>query len=176
MSRKLRGTAASNIAYTGIVRLSQYTDGKKITIDEVHNAGGISLFNFLADCLVGDFEIAKIARPTKILLLNVDEKNKVVTQAPNTSFIYLLTKPEKIYSATEGIVKYSFIIPQEYFAAGNAYGATRFNAIGLYTDSAKKAEDYAAYCTVETSSWDISISSVLVLDWELHIANKAGGQ
>jgi hypothetical protein len=69
-------------------------------------------------------------------------------------------------------VRYSFIIPQEYFAAGNNQNAIRFNAIGLYTNSAQDAKDYAAYCKVDTSGWSLSISSVLVLDWELHISNQ----
>ena len=131
----------------------------------------MSLFNFLADCLVGDFDAARLNCPAKILLLNFDKETQEVSQAPNTSFIYLLTTPEKLYSTSEGIVKYSFIIPQEYFAAGDINGATRFNAIGLYAGSATDAEDYAAYCEVDTSGWSVSISSVLVLDWELHISN-----
>lgn len=170
MSKELRGTAKNNIAYTGVVKLSQYTNGKKFAIAEIHNEGGKPLFDFLTDCLIGDFDIAKADRPTKILLLNIDEDDEI-NKADNTSFIYLLSKPEKVYSENAGIVKYSFIIPQEYFAAGNANGATRFNAIGLYTDSAKDAKDYAACCKVDTSEWSISISSVLVLDWELHISN-----
>lgn len=170
MSNNLKGITKSNIEYTGIVTLSQYTKGKKFTIAKIHNVGGKSLFNFLVDCLMGDFDIARIDRPTKIALLNVDEE-KNITAAENTSFIHLLTKPEKVYSKDEGIVKYSFVIPQEYFTAGNASGAARFNAIGLYANSATEVEDYAAYCTVDTSDWEISISSVLVLDWELHISN-----
>ena len=170
MSRKLQSAAVKHIEYTGIVTLSQYTKGKKFTIAKIHNTGGKPLFNFLADCLTGDFDIAKMDRPTKILLLNIDDAHQV-TAAKNTSFIYLLSKPEKVYSEAGSIVKYSFIIPQEYFAAGNANGATRFNAIGLYANSATSAEDYAAYCEVDTSDWSISISSVLALDWELHLSN-----
>lgn len=171
MSKKLIGNATNNIAYTGIVRLSQYTKEKKSVVAEIHNEGGLPLFDFLADCLVGNFNAASISRPTKILLLNVDEDRNIAA-ADNTSFIHLLTVPEKIYSKDEGIVKYSFMIPQEYFAAGNTENATRFNAIGLYADSAEVAEDYAAFCEVNTSGWSISISSVLILDWELHISNK----
>jgi hypothetical protein len=171
MSRKLNGTTASNIMYTGIVRLSQYTNGKKFTVAEIHNKGGKALFDFLANCLVGDYELAQADRPHKILLLNIDDETKEIKQAANTSPIRPLTTPERVYSADEGIVKYSFIVPQEYFAAGGASGATRFNAIGLYPESAGTVEDYSAYCLVDTSNWSISMSSVLVLDWELHISN-----
>lgn len=169
MSKNIKSIAQNNIGYTGVVRLSQYTGSKKFTIAEIHNEGGKPLFDFLADCLIGNFAEASVNRPTKILLLNKDD-NGNYEQADGTSFIYLLTAPEKVYSEREGIVRYSFIIPQEYFAGGNS-NSIRFNAIGLYCDSADSAEDFAACCRVDTSTWSISISSVLVLDWELHIAN-----
>lgn len=171
MSKNIKSIAQNNVGYTGIVKLSQYTKNKKFKIAEIHNEGGKPLFDFLADCLVGSFTEASINRPTKILLLNKEinaDGSITYEAAEGVSFIYLLTKPEKVYSETEGIVRYSFIIPQEYFAGDKS----RFNAIGLYGDLARYAEDFAACCDVDTSGWSISISSVLVLDWELHIANN----
>jgi hypothetical protein len=128
------------------------------------------LFDFLVDCLIGNFTEAAANRPNKIALLNKTEGN-TYELAEGTSFIYLLNVPERVYSEDEGIVRYSFIIPQEYFAGGNN-SSVRFNAIGLYCDSADDANNYAACCDVDTSTWSISISSVLVLDWELHLANN----
>lgn len=173
MSQKTKGFTQNQITYTGTVRLSQYHKGKRHEIAEIHNEGGKPLFDFLADCLAGDFDLAKTNIPSVIKLLNVDEAgNKSV--AANTPVIYMYTKPERVYSETAGIVRYSFVIPQEYFAAGNISGATRFNAIGLYTDEAAAADDFAAFCAVDTndSNWDISMSSALVLDWELQITNE----
>jgi hypothetical protein len=167
MSKNIKSAAINNLEYTGIVKLSQYTNGKRFTVLEKHNEGGKALFNFLTDCLIGDFDIAKIDRPSKIMLLNHDGSGNL-TKATNTSFIYLLSKPEKLYSAEkEGIVRYSFMIPQDYFIG------TDFNAIGLYTSSASELDlaDYAAFCEVNLSDVNLSISSVLLLDWELHISN-----
>jgi hypothetical protein len=161
------GTTTASIGYTGIVTLSQYIGGKKFIVAKTHNAGGKPLFNFLADCLVGDFEIARIDRPTKILLLNIDD-NQQKSVATDTRFIYMLSKPERVYSDSEGIVRYSFIVPQDIFAG------TKFNAIGLYTDTAttQDVNDYAAFCTLAPDFFNnVSVSSVLVLDWELHISN-----
>jgi hypothetical protein len=167
MIKNIKSTATSSLEYTGIVKLSQYINGKKFTIAQMHNAGGKPLFEFLADCLVGDFDIAKLDRPTKILLLNEDEEHKL-SKATDTGFIYLSAKPEKVYDSYEGIVRYSFIISQDIFSG------TNFNAVGLYTGTATTTDidDYAAYCFIGTDVFnDISISSVLVLDWELHISN-----
>ena len=167
MSKNVNGIAVNGLGYTGIVRISQCTGRKKVLVAEMHNEGGRPLFDFLADCLVDDFDIAKLNRPNKILLLKENDSGEL-QRAGGTDFIYLLAKPEKVYSEeNESIVRYSFIIPQEYF------NGTGFNAIGLYGRSASAAdvERYAACCKVDTSEWNLSISSVLVLDWELHISN-----
>ena len=174
----MRSIAINNIGYTGVVKLSQYTNGKKFSIAEIHNAGGKPLFDFLANCLAGDIDLAKRDRPTQILLLNIEKTDSgevVVRAADNTGFLTLLSKPERVYSETAGVVRYRFIIPQEYFAAGTSNGAVRFNAIGLYPSSVQSTADahqYAAYCEVDTDGWSLSAASVLVLDWELHIANS----
>ena len=174
MKDNIKSSTQNNLGYTGIVKLSQYTNGKKFKIAEVHNEGGKPLFDFLIDCLIGYSEALAVNRPTKILLLDINDEMESIEPAAGTSFIYLLTAPEKVYSKEEGIVRYSFIIPQEYFAAGSS-NTVRFNAIGLYLNSATDAKDFAACCRVDRSKWNISISSILVLDWELHIANFDNG-
>ena len=160
----MRGTTTDTMSYTGIVTLSQYSCGKKILIKQAHNAGAYPLFNFLADCLSGAFDIAKLDRPTKILLLNKTADGYAA--ANNTGFIYLRTNPEKIYSANSGIVRYSFIIPSDDVS-------TDFNAIGLYMNSADENDpsNFAACCDIVVNSSTVSTSSMLVVDWELHITN-----
>ena len=168
MSKSIKGKTASTMEYTGIVTLSQYTNGKKLAIASIKNSGGKSLFDFLANCLVGDYTTANSDRPSKILLLNVSDDDNIISAAKDATFIRLLSNPEKVYSSeVEGIVRYSFIIPQEQFVG------TKFNAIGLYTNtkSIEDVEDYAAFCKIDLSTTNLLMSSVLVLDWELHISN-----
>lgn len=167
----VKGKTANNIGYTGIVTISQYVKSKKIVLAQSHNEGGVALFNYLASCLAGDFSVAEVTRPSKIMLLNVDDtsgKARQITRARNAEFIPILAKPEQVYSAAEGIVRYSFIIPQD------ALAGTNFNAVGLYTATATYAdfEDYAALSIINLDRSNLSLSSVLVLDWELHISNK----
>ena len=165
----IKGAAKNSLGYTGIVTLSQYIRGNRRTITKIHNIGNKPLFDFFADCLVGNFDTAKLYRPNKIMLLYKDADNKTLSKVPDTDFIYLLSNPEKVYNDSEGVVKYSFMISQDMFA-----GKT-FNAIGLYTDAAtlSDVDNYAAYCDINQDDISsISISSVLILDWELHISNK----
>ena len=166
----IKGIATNALGYTGIVTLSQYSGKKKRILTQAHNAGGRALFTYLASCLAGDFDTVNVNRPTKIMLLNCDEQGSIVSKATNTSFITLLTKPELVYSAKEGIVRYSFVVPQDLLIG------TTFNAIGLYPSSATEAdiEDYAACCAITIDRNNMSLSSVLVVDWELHISNKEG--
>lgn len=164
---RVKGTTVNSLGYTGIVTLSQYIRGKKRIVAKIHNRGNKPLFDFFADCLVGNFDTAKLYRPNKIMLLYKDDEN-VLHKAEDTDFIYLLSNPEKVYNDTEGVVRYSFIIPQDRFAGKN------FNAIGLYTKAADGIDvnNYAAYCDIKQDTIrDVSLSSVLVLDWELHISN-----
>jgi hypothetical protein len=172
----MKNTAINTLGYTGIVTLSQYIGSKKVEIAKVHNAGGKILFDFLSDCLIGDFDIAKINRPTKIMLLNCydkeDESTGSITPVYESvsGFIYLLTKPEKVFDAKNGVVRYSFSIPRSQLEGGSM----SFNSIGLYANSttALSPEDFAAVCKVDITPTDISMSSALVVDWELYISNK----
>lgn len=160
---------ANILNYTGIVTLSQYIGDKKIKIAQAHNEGKIALFDFLADCLIGDFDIAKINRPTAIRLLN---KDKDGIYKGVSGLIYLLNKPEKLYDEDEGSCKvcYSFSVSSSLLE-----DEMEFTSVGLYSRHAALSEpgDFAAVCDInnqETSQ--IDSSSVLIVDWELIIANK----
>ena len=171
----MNNTAVNTIKYTGIVTLSQYNGKTKTQIAQVSNTGGNKLFEFITDCLIGDFDIAKQNRPTKLKLLyrTPDEDNlKSYKYTSSSHFIFLMNKPEKVYSENGGKVRYSFMLSRD-LLAGN-----KFNCIGLYADSARERdsdiEAFAALCEVseELNSASLSSSSVLVVDWELIISNK----
>ena len=164
----MKNTAINTLGYTGTVTLSQYINGKKRIICQEHNRGNYPLFDFLADCLIGDFEVASLDRPNKIMLLRENEQHEL-EQA--STFIYMLNKPEK--TVTEGAtssVKYSFLIP-------NAMLKNTFSSIGLYNSRTTETdlEHYAAFCNVKDKIKQASsITSALVIDWELNISNKNG--
>lgn len=164
----MKNIAKNTLGYTGIVTLSQYNGAKKVKLAQLHNKGGNPLFNFLSDCLIGDFDVAKTRRPEKIMLLNYDEQTQTHSKA-SAGFVHLVSKPEKVYSASAGIVRYSFIITRDILES-----ASSFNRLGLYTNAAtdQDLEDFAAYCDIDILGSSISASSVLVVDWELVISNR----
>lgn len=176
----MKNTAKNTLTYTGEVTLSQYIGTKKVKVAQVHNTGRASLFEFLSDCLVGDVEIAKAKRPTKIRMLQREADYTTpgaYTYTAVSGFIYLLTAPEKSNSRPDQCsVRYSFLIPKDFLGA-----VTNFNTLGLglYTDSATDLnldiENFAAFCLIGSSSSNVSISTnaSLAVDWELTIENRA---
>ena len=172
----MKNIATNTLKYSGIVTLSQYYGSKKIKIAQFHNAGGSPLFDFLADCLAGDFTMATLTRPTKIMLIertNPDDESAVPEYGqPNnsTGFTYLLTKPEKIPS-NDGMsrVRYSFIVQKETI---NSISNFDNLYLGLYTNEATfdNAGDYAAICKLSLTKNNL-INASLAVDWELTISN-----
>ena len=176
----MNNTAINTLMYTGLVTISQYRGSKKVELLQSHNSGANPLFNFLSDCLVGNFDTANRNMPTKIRLLvkEKDQNGNVISNrytAATRDFIYLTTNPEKMSSSSQGElqsdVRYSFKISKDMIIEEN------FDGIGLYTDSAEDINNFAAYCNVtqdELRVAGLSASSVLVVDWLLTISNKDG--
>lgn len=174
----MKNTAINTLSYTGIVTLSRYNGSKKIKIAQIHNEGGYPLFNFLSDCLIGDFEIAKLNRPIKIMLLDrTANSGGSYEYTEKSGFIFAYSTPEKVYdnekTGAKSTVRYSFRIPRDLLEG------TTFNSIGLYTNSASTAENWAAVVVLDeedratvTSVSNSSVASALVLDWELNFYNN----
>lgn len=171
----MKGFATNSLGYTGTVTLSQYNGNKKTQIAQFKNNGGNSLFNFLANCLMGDFETAAQERPTKIMLLHkeTEETSNSVTYESRSGFIYFLTNPERLFTDTallSSTICYSFIIPMELIKNQD------FNCIGLYSNAAKGTtdlEDFVAVCNLDGIAGMQSTSSILIVDWKLTITNNS---
>ena len=163
----MKNTATNMLGYTGIVTLSQYINGKQFILAKVHNKGGEALFNFLADCLSGDFETASKNMPIKISLINKSIREDGEPVSDTSGYVRLRTAPVKVKADSESsTVRYSFIVPQEYLHSGD------FNCVRLYADSAQGIDDFAAEVDAdELQNVAFTASSVLVVDWELIISN-----
>ena len=168
----MKNKAINTLEYTGVVKLSQYIGTKKVEVARLQNEGNYSLFNFFADCLVGDFEIAQINRPTKIMLLQKEQKDPTTVEYISKSgFIFQTSKPEKVYDTTKGIVRYSFIIPKDLISSIKPETVSH---IGLYANSASDGEEsnFSALVGVDLTSDNVAASAAVLVDWELNISNK----
>ena len=164
----MKNIAINTLKYTGIVTLSQCIKGKKVKIAQKHNAGGTSLFNFLTDCLVGDFSLASLYIPNKVRLLTKEDDESL---SSSTGFIYMQTRPEKVLTDSSQVAsaKYSFIIPKEQLETN----INKIVGIGLYAKSTTidDISNYAARCDIDFSQVDIQTKSDLLIDWELTFSN-----
>ena len=166
----MNGNVLNNVSYTGIVSLSQYHGKSKVLIEKIENAGGMALFDFLAECIIGNFDSIKLERPTKIMLLKKykNEITGLISYKSASDFIYMLNQPTKVYNPTGSAVCFSFIIPIEYLR-------TDFDAVGLYSSTAgtQDADKYSAVCSIPNfATTRFSSSSVLIVDWQLNIHNS----
>ena len=166
----MKNKAINTLEYTGVVRLSQYIGSKKVEVAKLQNEGSYSLFNFFADCLVGDFEVAQINRPTKIMLLQKDSKTSEFTS--KSGFIFQTSKPEKVYDTAKGTVRYCFIIPKDLISSIKPETVTH---IGLYANSATDGEEtnFSALVGVDLTNDDLASAAAVLVDWELNISNKS---
>lgn len=166
----MKNTAQNTLGYTGVVTISRYQNNKKIELAKVYNTGRSPLFDFLADCLLGDFDSAAQTRPTKIMLLKAKalDSGGISVESSASGFIALMTTPEKIITTTSGGVRYSFILTKDQVTD------TEFTGIGLYTKAVTDFNEFAAYCDISESSLNINslpVSSALIIDWELIISD-----
>jgi hypothetical protein len=168
----MKNTAINTLRYTGIVTLSQYIGSKKVQVAQVHNRGNTSLFDFFADCLTANWEIAKISRPTKIKVLRqraIGENNFAYESV--SGFIFIRSAPEKDEEFTDrASVRYSFIIPRDLIE-----NITDFDGLGLglYTHGTpeNEPENFAAFCELSLDK-NVLANASLVVDWQIVIANE----
>jgi hypothetical protein len=165
----MKNTATNTLSYSGIVTLSQQIGKNKVVITKAHNTGGESLFNFLADCLVGKLESANV--PTKIKLVNREKYDDANYKYESASgFVFLRSPAEKTKTTSgECCVRYSFIIPRDIL---ENIANIETLGIGLYARSASEVdpENFIAFCPVKFNVGQI-INSSLLVDWDLIISN-----
>lgn len=175
----MKNIAKNTLTYTGIVTLSQYIGTKKVKIAQFHNTGGASLFDFLADCLIGEeLETVRAKMPRKVRLLQRIPLGETIEAGYRyeavSGFIFLLEQPKKIESATQSQVRYSFLIHRDMLETVTDYSTL---GLGLYANNASDSEEYSdvenftAFCMLNFSRNALASSS-LVVDWDLIIANS----
>lgn len=171
----MKSTAKNTLAYHGIVTFSKYVGNKKIKIAQTHNAGGAALFSFIADCLVGNIELAQAKKPSKICLVQCKQSEDAFTYdyTKVSGFITINDQPKIIDTLNESRVRYSFLVTRDQLVDINNIDDL---GLGLYTKSAtaNDIEDFIAFCEIDATSKEALAAlpnTALVVDWELIISN-----
>ena len=190
-----------SVGYSGKVTVTVVDDRKVVSRKVGHNAGGQPLFQFLAQCLCGNYENTKPLQPLKIRLFynkatdttaattNINnwvgsDSNTSIEEASNFIFV-------NAPSATEEI---KITDKQGNLVAKNGYKAilhfrvpfsfvtkNEVNQICLYAQNENDDKKYSAYYLFKDSTDAKKLAPIevnnqqasynLIIEWELSIAN-----
>lgn len=163
------------IKYEGTVIIKKIKNGKVMSTHKTHNQGHDSLFKFLMNCLVGDFDSEEI--PSWAVPVRVGTATSSATYVGSCENIVskkLISKSDATY-----YVEYKFYFP---YKADYNRG---FNHVYVYPDKEGKhpsntiagavPSDYSNYIdmSIGVSQEDtISTGEDLLIVWQLQIVNK----
>lgn len=168
------------LGYEGKVTLTLKSNNRVLASKTYKNSGTAQLFKFLGLCLIDSFEEAKKLIPNKILLLNNTSAATPESADPTivkqcSTWQTLAQLPTIVSESKTSQVKvvYSFEVPKAAIEG-------EFNQVALYGAGVEDIRDFSAYYYLVSPSGtfeaydaeDWSATTVLLIEWELSIANK----
>ena len=190
-----------SVGYSGKVTVTVVDDRKVVSRKVGHNAGGQPLFQFLAQCLCGNYENTKPLQPLKIRLFynkatdttaattNINnwvgsDSNTSIEEASNFIFVNAPSATEEIkITDKQGnlIAKNGYKAILHFRVPFSFVTRTEINQICLYAQNESDPKRYSAYYLF-TDSTDVEklapikvnnqqASYNLIIEWELSISN-----
>ena len=162
-----------SVGYSGKVTVTVVDDRKVVSRKVGHNAGGQPLFQFLAQCLCGNYENTKPLQPLKIKLFynNAKDKTAAITNIQNWvksegDFTSVVSASNFIFVNAPGATKEIKITDKQgNLVAKNGYKAilhfrvpfsfvtrTEINQICLYAQNESDPKIYSAYYLFKDSA------------------------
>ena len=185
-----------SVGYSGKVTVTVVDDRKVVSRKVGHNAGGQPLFQFLAQCLCGNYENTKPLQPLKIKLFynkatdttaaitNINnwvgsDSNTSIEEASNFIFVNAAGATEEIVDEEGNKNGYKAIL---HFRVPFAFVTqNEVNQICLYAQSENDDKKYSAYYLFKDSKNKEKLAPIkvnnqqasynLIIEWELSIAN-----
>lgn len=185
-----------SVGYSGKVKVTVVDDRKVVSRKVGHNAGGQPLFQFLAQCLCGNYENAEQSQPLKIRLFynkaetktaaTVNIKNWVgsasntsIEEASNFIFVNAPGATEEIEDENGNKNGYKSILHFRVPFSFVTY--SEINQICLYAQNEIDPKKYSAYYLFTDSTDEETLAPIkvnnqqasynLIIEWELSIAN-----
>ncbi len=182
-------SSSQNFKYSGDITIKITDDDNRVYSEtKYHNTGCLKLFNFFADCLIGNYNIAKSNRPCRVVLFKEDDDHPTyrkvggVDKFDITSMceecrvstrVYYDSTPEPNITENDGCsVKYHFRLPFLTLANGAIV-----KKIGLYPNIISSyTKDLCAYFILpegkEIPVPEAGGNYTIIIDWILIIENK----
>ena len=164
-----------SVGYSGKVTVTVVDDRKVVSRKVGHNAGGQPLFQFLAQCLCGNYENTKPLQPLKIKLFynNATNEKDAITNIqnwvkPEGNFTSVVSASNFIFVNAPGATEEIKITDKQgNLVAKNGYKAilhfrvpfsfvthTEINQICLYAQNESDDKKYSAYYLFTTDKVD----------------------
>lgn len=190
MTNKVEKTSnnVSALKYSGDICVKILDNERVLETRNYHNTGCTKLFDFLADCLTGNFTGAKDKRPCRIVLFEndldhptyilEDGKNKFQINSFNESCrvstkVFYDSTPAPQISDGKASITYHFRIPFLCLTGGK-----KVTKLGLFTNliSYGYQNDLCAYYILDDEE-AIAIPEAggnftIIIDWKLSIQNN----
>lgn len=175
----IENKTGTNIGYSGKVSIKILHGTKAVKNITIHNNGCQPLFDFLAYCLVGDYNEANSPRYLRAFETQNTEAQSFDPEHESTLRIIPVSSITKVNSsnANSGVVRYSFLTPGSFFLPGSV-----IDELALYSSANIDSKtNPSAYIILRPATEDpehpyesISIDpdTNLVIIWELSISNK----
>ena len=186
-----------SVGYSGKVTVTVVDDRKVVSRKVGHNAGGQPLFQFLAQCLCGNYENTKPLQPLKIKLFynNAKDKTAAITNIQNwvksegdftsvasaSNFIFVNAPGDTEEIADEKGNKNGCKAILHFRVPFSFVTRTEINQICLYAQNANDDKKYSAYYLFTDSKNKEKLAPIkvnnqqasynLIIEWELSIAN-----
>ena len=190
-----------SVGYSGKVKVTVVDDRKVVSRKVGHNAGGQPLFQFLAQCLCGNYENAEQSQPLKIKLFYNKASDKTVATENIKNWV-AYESDDSIEDASNFIFVNGPGMPEEIkiidkqgnLVAKNGYKAilhfrvpfsfvtyNKINQICLYAQNESDPKKYSAYYLFTDSTDAEKLAPIevnnqqasynLIIEWELSISN-----
>ena len=158
----------SSVAYRGDVVVSLMRGNKVYKTIKSHNEGGYPLFNFLANCLIGNF--SNVDQPRNIRVGNLSDDT--FTSSVVSAIPYSNVRIEQTEQSSATVV-YTFIIPFADIVIDDS-----INCIRLYSSRYSGKDAVANYSASFVPDKPVTLDrdSNLKIEWYMTINNLDEGE
>jgi hypothetical protein len=154
-----------SIGYVGNVEIKLVRGKKVVKTIKTHNAGKLDLFKFLANNLIGNFDLGGTPR---YIILGIGSSDAVATQVSTNAIPY---SSVSVVTGSEDVsAVFKFLIPFSSLSLG-----AEVNIIRLYSQNSTDWEKHIAYFKLPVDEPNIVSDgkSNILITWTMKITNQA---
>lgn len=165
-------STSTNFKYTGKIKIKYISKNKIVKSYRAHNQGQLSLFKFICDCLVGQYDDDNSPKYIQIFNSTTKEPEFSKNYCVTTAAIRHNSAVSLVVNNVEAKALIKFLIP-----GGSLKSSTNFrgNVLALYNkNNYDDVSNPMAYVVLEESEsiGAIEADTNILIEWSLSISNS----